>query len=489
MNVGKQGVDLCSLVDDAVLRRRLLRVRPLAGLPRLARRALPAPARRDARRARRVASRPSRSGRGREGGLFLWATLPDYLDTTDLLARALQENVAFVPGRAAFLDGRGGVVDAAELLGRRRGRHPRGRSGASARSCASRSSCTARSPGARRRRRAPRRADGRATDNVVRHAAPRRMSTVAVLKGGRSLERNVSLTSGARVQDALERLGHDVVGDRRRARPRHAPARGGPGRRASSRCTAATARTARSRSCSRSSTIPYTGLGRVGVHPLRRQGARQARVPRRRAADARLLRVERGGVQGARAPPTRCRRSRTASTSRSSSSPRGRARRSGSSSRRRRPTCPGALVAAFSYDAKVLLERHVRRPRARGVGARRRGAADRRGDPARRGLLRLRGALRDRPHRLRLPRRRSTTRSTARVQRDRARRLRAARLRAASRASTSCSTPTACPQLLEINAVPGLTETSLLPQAAEAAGISFDALVARHRRARAAARV
>ena len=36
--------------------------------------------------------------------------------------------------------------------------------------------------------------------------------TVAVLKGGRSLERQVSLRSGARVQDALERLGHDVVG-------------------------------------------------------------------------------------------------------------------------------------------------------------------------------------------------------------------------------------------------------------------------------------
>ncbi len=42
------------------------------------------------------------------GGLFVWATLPDYLDTTDLLARGLRENVAFVPGRAAFLDGRGG---------------------------------------------------------------------------------------------------------------------------------------------------------------------------------------------------------------------------------------------------------------------------------------------------------------------------------------------------------------------------------------------
>ncbi len=43
-----------------------------------------------------------------EGGLFIWATLPDYIDTTDLLARALDENVAFVPGRAAYLDGRGG---------------------------------------------------------------------------------------------------------------------------------------------------------------------------------------------------------------------------------------------------------------------------------------------------------------------------------------------------------------------------------------------
>jgi 2-aminoadipate transaminase len=44
-----------------------------------------------------------------EGGLFIWATLPDYIDTTDLLARALrEENVAFVPGRAAYLDGRGG---------------------------------------------------------------------------------------------------------------------------------------------------------------------------------------------------------------------------------------------------------------------------------------------------------------------------------------------------------------------------------------------
>jgi 2-aminoadipate transaminase len=41
------------------------------------------------------------------GGLFIWVTLPEYIDTTDLFARALAENVAFVPGEAAFADGRG----------------------------------------------------------------------------------------------------------------------------------------------------------------------------------------------------------------------------------------------------------------------------------------------------------------------------------------------------------------------------------------------
>jgi D-alanine-D-alanine ligase len=35
---------------------------------------------------------------------------------------------------------------------------------------------------------------------------------VAVLKGGRSLEREVSLRSGARVEDALQRLGHEPIG-------------------------------------------------------------------------------------------------------------------------------------------------------------------------------------------------------------------------------------------------------------------------------------
>jgi 2-aminoadipate transaminase len=42
-----------------------------------------------------------------EGGLFLWATLPEGLDTSDLLPRCLAANVAFVPGRAAYLDDQG----------------------------------------------------------------------------------------------------------------------------------------------------------------------------------------------------------------------------------------------------------------------------------------------------------------------------------------------------------------------------------------------
>jgi 2-aminoadipate transaminase len=33
--------------------------------------------------------------------------LPDYIDTEDLLAKALRSDVAFVPGKAAYVDGRG----------------------------------------------------------------------------------------------------------------------------------------------------------------------------------------------------------------------------------------------------------------------------------------------------------------------------------------------------------------------------------------------
>ncbi|MFA6001333.1 MAG: PLP-dependent aminotransferase family protein [Thermoleophilia bacterium] len=43
-----------------------------------------------------------------QGGFYIWATLPEYLNTTDLLAMALEEEkVAFVPGAGGWVDGSG----------------------------------------------------------------------------------------------------------------------------------------------------------------------------------------------------------------------------------------------------------------------------------------------------------------------------------------------------------------------------------------------
>ena len=102
-------------------------------------------------------------------------------------------------------------------------------SSASARWCASRSRSTGPSPATQRRittsRRRSARTRGRARDD--RTSSPRSCACpsgprasgrasvsarrVAVLKGGPSLERQVSLRSAARVEDALEQLGHEVV--------------------------------------------------------------------------------------------------------------------------------------------------------------------------------------------------------------------------------------------------------------------------------------
>ena len=42
-----------------------------------------------------------------QGGLFLWATLPEPIDAAEILQAAIAENVAFVPGAAFFADGSG----------------------------------------------------------------------------------------------------------------------------------------------------------------------------------------------------------------------------------------------------------------------------------------------------------------------------------------------------------------------------------------------
>jgi 2-aminoadipate transaminase len=38
------------------------------------------------------------------GGLFLWAKLPEYIDTAEMLADAISEKVAYITGKAFFPD-------------------------------------------------------------------------------------------------------------------------------------------------------------------------------------------------------------------------------------------------------------------------------------------------------------------------------------------------------------------------------------------------
>jgi 2-aminoadipate transaminase len=108
MNLGKQGADLCSSSMSQLFVATYFEERRwqdyLEELKELYRR------RRDTMLEALAEHFPPEATWTRpQGGLFIWATLPDYIDTTDLLARALEErNVAFVPGRAAYVDGRGG---------------------------------------------------------------------------------------------------------------------------------------------------------------------------------------------------------------------------------------------------------------------------------------------------------------------------------------------------------------------------------------------
>ena len=186
-----------------------------------------------------------------------------------------------------------------------------------------------------------------------------RCGTVAVLKGGRSLERQVSLRSGARVEDALERLGHEVVGDRRRPRPRRAAARGGARRRV--RRAARARRRGRHRpGAARGARDPLHRLGRVGLHALLGQG----RSPSTRCATPGIPTPdffaftetafkELGAAEALGAIEERLRFPIVVK-------PADQGCALGIKfARDAPPTCPAALVAAFSYADKVLLERHV----------------------------------------------------------------------------------------------------------------------------------
>ena len=181
---------------------------------------------------------------------------------------------------------------------------------------------------------------------------------VAVLKGGRSLERQVSLRSGARVEDALRAARPRGRADRRRPGPRRPAAASCARTSRSSRCTAAAARTARCRSCSScsASRTPAPARRPASAAWTRSSPSTSCATPGcRRPTSTRSARPR----SRSSAPRRRCRRSRSGSTSRSSSSPPPRARRSGIKFARTAADVPAAIVAAFSYDTKVLLERYV----------------------------------------------------------------------------------------------------------------------------------
>lgn len=297
---------------------------------------------------------------------------------------------------------------------------------------------------------------------------------VAVLKGGRSLERGVSLRSGARVEDALERLGHEVlpidVGAdlvKRLAAERPDVAfvamHGvggedgtvqelleilgipftGPGAAACARCM--------DKVLAKYS-IEESGLPTPDWFAFNQTAFRELG-----AADA-LERLEETLGFPLVVKPSR----------------------GGSSLGVKFAASPGevpqALVSAFSYDERVLLERYVEGREL---------AVSVLGDeplPVVEAIL-LEGDRYDFEARYEIGR----TRFVCPAE------LSAEESRAVTEAALATYRALGCtgfaridlilgadgPWLLEANAIPGLTDTSLLPQAAEAAGLSFEQLVER----------
>jgi D-alanine-D-alanine ligase len=301
------------------------------------------------------------------------------------------------------------------------------------------------------------------------------MSRVALLEGGRSLERQVSLKSGARVKDALDRLGHDVmavdVGEDlierlRAARPDVAfvalHGRDGEdgtvqellellnipytGSRVSACIRAADK--ALTKHILRDAGIPTPDFYAFNETAFRELGAARAlpEIEQRLEFPIVVKPASQGsalGIKFARAPAD----------------------------------VPGALVAAFSYDRKVVLERYVAgRDLAVSVLD---GEAlpvveavpqdddfydfEARYEIGRTAFLcpaELRPAVAERVAEVAL----ATWRALG--------------LSGFGRIDLMLAGDDT-PYVLEANPIPGLTETSLLPQAAEAAGVPFDALIER----------
>ena len=182
---------------------------------------------------------------------------------------------------------------------------------------------------------------------------------VAVLKGGPSLERQVSLRSAGRVEDALEGLGHEVVPIDVDAHARRAAC---ASRDADVAFVALHGRGGEDGTVQEILEIvgmPYTGSGVLGLHAQHGQGADEAHAGRGRACRRRTSSPSTRPRSGSSAP----REALPAIEERLGFpivvKPAAQGSALGIKFARSPEDVPEALIAAFSYDDKVLLERYV----------------------------------------------------------------------------------------------------------------------------------
>jgi D-alanine-D-alanine ligase len=304
------------------------------------------------------------------------------------------------------------------------------------------------------------------------------MTKVAVLKGGRSLERQVSLKSGARVQDAVERLGQEVVAidvgpdlvERLQSdRPELA-------------FVALHGRDGEDGTIQElldAMGIPYTGSGvsaciRAADKVLAKHAMRDAGIPTPDFFAFNETAFKELGAAGA-LPAIEQRLQFPIVVK-----PAGQGSALGIKFARTAADVPSALVAAFSYDRKVLLERHVPgRDLAVSIVEQGRTATP----------LPIVEAVPNEEDFYDFESRYEIGRTTFVCPAE----LTGGVAERASEVALEVFALLGCSGfarvdlmldseagelfVLEADTIPGLTETSLLPQAADAAGISFDELV------------
>ncbi len=307
------------------------------------------------------------------------------------------------------------------------------------------------------------------------------MSRVAVLKGGRSLERQVSLNSGARVEESLRRLGHTVIEvdvghdlvDRLAAeRPDVAfvvlHGRDGEDGTVQELLEVLD--------------IPYTG-SRVSAcilasdKVLAKHAMRGAGIPTPDFfAFSETAFRSLGAAQALPAISTRLKFPIVVKPASQGSA-------LGIKFAQSASDVPTALIAAFSYDRKVLLERYVA-GRELAVSVLEDGGDGPRALPIVEAVPEQESFY-DFESRYEIGRTRFICPAelddgvAARVQALAVQAFELLGCSVFARVDLMLDAETLEPYVLEVNPIPGLTETSLLPQAADAAGIGFDELISR----------